>query len=118
MCCDTFQLEIAGGMLLRRSILEGVIMKKLFVAGAAAVLMTTSVVMAQSAASNGGIWDGRDHQPTRAQTAQKEKAVGIAPTKSERTSERDTVGQIDHRLPDGSPDSPMIGTSSTDEMKR
>jgi hypothetical protein len=81
-------------MLPRRSILEGVIVNKLMMAGAAALLMTTSVAMAQSVASNGGIWDGRDHQPTRAQAVQKEKVAGVEATKSEKT----TVGPIDSKL--------------------
>jgi len=93
-------------------------MKKLFMAGAAALLMTTSVAMAQAAASNGGIWDGRDHQPTRAPTAQKEKAAGVAPTEAKKNSDKTTVGEIDRRLLDRPADSPMIGAPGADEMQR
>jgi hypothetical protein len=97
---------------------EGVVMKMLLMAGAAALLMTTSIATAQSAASAGGIWDGSDHQPTRARTAQQEKAAGVAPTQSESHSDKTTVGQIDRQLLDRSPDSTMIGTRAADHLQR
>jgi hypothetical protein len=69
--------------------------KQLILATSVALLMTTGAAMAQS---NANIWNGRDHQPTRTDTYDKEKAAGIEPPASERAAEDKTVDQLNRQL--------------------
>jgi hypothetical protein len=77
---------------------EDASMKVLLLAGAAAMLLATSYTIARSAPNDGNVWDWRDHQPTRAQTVQKEKAAGVEPTKAERKSKAITENRLDQQL--------------------
>jgi hypothetical protein len=51
----------------------------------------------------GNIWDWRNHQPTETQVQQKEKAAGIAPTRSQGDSTAAIVDQLYQQLLHRSP---------------
>lgn len=46
----------------------------------------------------GNVWGWRDHQPTKSDVSQKEKAAGIAPTPSQRDSDSAALDELYQQL--------------------
>jgi hypothetical protein len=71
-----------------------------------AMALAFAVLAASPAASaqvptptrEGNVWGWRDHQPTRAQTAENEKAAGIAPSLSQSDANAAAVDQLYRQL--------------------
>jgi hypothetical protein len=66
----------------------------------------SQAALAQSSvpAREGNIWNGIDHQPTRAETSQREKAANIAPSRSQEDRDATDVDELYWQLLHRSPD--------------
>ncbi len=67
------------------------------VALAAALLMAAPAAFAQ-APRNGDEYNGKNHQPTKAQVVGKERAAGVAPSPARAGADNRSVEQLDRQL--------------------
>ena len=65
---------------------------------AVAILFASATGAGAQVPRNGPEWNGKNHQPTKAETLRAERRAGVQPPKAEQSQDNRTVDQIDRQL--------------------